>query len=189
MAPNNFIQTVLNAAGDSQRSVGWYRQKIADFGKPSAMDLIRDGRRSGGVSFGNLNMFFYSPKHKDTLPYYDTFPLVLPIGGAAGGFLGLNFHYLPIPMRVRLLDRLTEDWTSESVREFDSRATIQTDYSKIKFVRGVRPTIKHYLNGYMKSQVRIIPPEEWLVAVLLPVQRFKKKSASHVYNESKKVMI
>ena len=33
-------------------------------------------------------MFVYSPKHRNTLPYYDTFPLVLPIGGAAGGFLG-----------------------------------------------------------------------------------------------------
>ena len=152
------------------------------------MDLIRDGRRSGGPSFGNLNMFFYSPKHKDTLPYYDTFPLVLPIGGAAGGFLGLNFHYLQIPMRVRLLDRLTRDNTAETSRMFDSRTTIITDYSRLKNVRGVKPTIKHYLYGYVKSQFRIVIPEEWVIAVLLPVQRFKKASTAHVYNESKRMM-
>ena len=188
MAPKNFTTEVRNAAGNTQRSIGWYRQKIADFGKPSAMDLIRDGRRSGGPSFGNLNMFFYSPKHKDTLPYYDTFPLVLPIGGAAGGFLGLNFHYLPIPMRVRLLDRLTEDNTSETSRMFDSRTTIITDYSRLRNVRGVKPTIKHYLYGYVKSQFRIVIPEEWVIAVLLPVQRFKKASTAHVYKESKRIM-
>ena len=68
MAPPNFTSAVRAAAGDTQRSIGWYRQKIADFGKPGAMDLLRDGRRSGGPSFGTLNMFFYDPKHKKTLP-------------------------------------------------------------------------------------------------------------------------
>ena len=62
-----------------------------------------------------------------------------------------------------------------------SQKTVKSDisFSGIGLHTGniVDLTIKHYLNGYMKSQIRIIPPEEWLVAVLLPVQRFKKKSA------------
>ena len=107
MAQSNYIQSVLDAAredggADGSKSINWFREKIKEFGKPGALDLIRDGRRTNGVNFGTLNMFFYSPKHKNTLPYYDTFPLVLPIGQAAGGFMGLNIHYLPIQMRIRL---------------------------------------------------------------------------------------
>jgi hypothetical protein len=42
----------------------------------------------GGV--GSMQMFFYDPKTKETLPYYDTFPLVVVVGPAEGGFYGLN---------------------------------------------------------------------------------------------------
>ena len=51
-------------------------------------------------------MFVYGPKHAKKLPYYDTFPLVLPLERYSDGFLGMNFHYLPIPLRMRLLDRM-----------------------------------------------------------------------------------
>ena len=53
-------------------------------------------------------MFFYDPKLKATLPYYDRFPLVLPLKRFQMVFLGINFHYLPIPLRIRLLDRLVD---------------------------------------------------------------------------------
>ena len=111
MAQSRFIQSVLDAAREEAgasgvKSINWFRGKIEAFGKPGPQQLLRDGRRTKGVNFGTLNMFVYSPKHRNTLPYYDTFPLVLPIGGAAGGFLGLNFHYLPIPMRIKLLDKI-----------------------------------------------------------------------------------
>ena len=107
MAQSKFIQSVVKAAKGRPKSTEWYREKIAEFGKPSAMDLIRDGKRDNQPFYGRLNMFFYDPKFKKTLPYYDTFPLVLPLESFRGGFLGINLHYLPIPLRVRLLDKLT----------------------------------------------------------------------------------
>ena len=98
MAQSRFIQSVLDAAREDAgasgaKSLSWFRRKIEEFGKPGPLDLIRDGRRTKSENFGTLNMFIYDPKHKNKLPFYDTFPLVLPIGGAAGGFLGLNFHF------------------------------------------------------------------------------------------------
>ena len=42
----------------------WFKDKIAEFGKPGALDLIRDGKRSRTCFFGRLNMFFYDPKLK-----------------------------------------------------------------------------------------------------------------------------
>ena len=92
MAVSKFIQAVKDEAKGRPRSTQWYRDKIEEFGKPGAMNLIRDGMRDNKPFYGKLNMFFYDPKHKKTLPYYDTFPLVLPLETYNDGFLGLNLH-------------------------------------------------------------------------------------------------
>ena len=62
-----------------------------------------------------MNMFFYDPKHKDTLPYYDRFPLSVIIGPAKGGFYGLNLHYLPPVLRAKMLDALMDIATIKSM--------------------------------------------------------------------------
>ena len=68
-------------------------------------------------------MFFYDPKIKRKLPYYDRFPLVLPIETYSNGFLGINFHYLSIPMRIRLLDRIMKFSNND---KFDDTTFIRT---------------------------------------------------------------
>ena len=192
MAQSKFIQSVLDAAraesGDSGvKSVNWFREKIQEFGKPGPQQLLRDGRRTKGVNFGTLNMFIYSPKHKDTLPYYDTFPLVLPIGPAAGGFMGLNFHYLPIQMRIRLLDKIVDGGGSLNVAaQSGKRPILITDYSQLKRIPMAKAIVKHYLTGYVKSDFRAITSEELIVAALLPVQRFQKGSAQAAYLDTAK---
>ena len=42
---------------------------------------------------GRMYTFFYNPKTKDKLPYYDRFPLSMILGQDSDGFIGLNFHY------------------------------------------------------------------------------------------------
>ena len=64
MATSNFIQSVKADTKGADRSVKWYRNKIKEFGKPVAMDLIRDGKRNKKQFYGKLNMFFYNPKLK-----------------------------------------------------------------------------------------------------------------------------
>ena len=49
MAVSNYIQSVVDAAKGRPRSVDWFKDKIAEFGKPGALDLIRDGKRSRNV--------------------------------------------------------------------------------------------------------------------------------------------
>ncbi len=192
MAQSKFIQSVLDSAkaesGDSGvKSVNWFREKIQEFGKPGPQQLLRDGRRTKGVNFGTLNMFIYSPKHKKTLPYYDTFPLVLPIGPAAGGFMGLNFHYLPIQMRIRLLDKIVDGGGSLNVAaQTGKRPRLITDYSQLKRIPMAKAIVKHYLTGYVKSDFRAITSEELIVAALLPVQRFQKGSAQAAYLDTAK---
>ena len=185
MAQSKFIQSVVKAAKGRPKSTQWYRDKIDEFGKPGAMDLIRDGKRNNKPFFGRLNMFFYDPKLKAKLPYYDTFPLVLPLEPYADGFLGINFHYLPMTLRLELLDKVV-DFSNNT--KFDESTRLAVDYSKLKKLSIIKPTLKRYLAGRVKTQFRRIDADEFTVAALLPVQRFKKASAAEVYADSRKMI-
>ena len=185
MAQSKYIQSVLDAAKGRPKSTDWYKDKIREFGKPAALDLIRDGKRNNNPFYGRLNMFIYDPKFKKTLPYYDTFPLVLPLEKYNDGFLGINLHYLPIPLRIRLLDRLV-DFSNDT--DFDAGTRLIVEYAKVKNIKLVKSTIHKYLAGQVKSQFRRIDADEFMIATLLPVQRFKKATDNAVWSDSRSMI-
>ena len=182
MAQSKYIQSVLKAAGGRPKSTQWFRDKIKEFGTPTSSNLIRDGKRTSAPTFGLLNMFVYDPKGKKELPYYDTFPLVLPIEEYNNGFLGINLHYLSMPIRIRLLDRLV-DYSNND--KFDKSTNLRANYSNLKKIDLIKPCLKRYLAGNVKTQFRKVEADEFIVATLLPVQRFKKQSDSHVFAKSR----
>ena len=183
--PSKYIQSVVKAAQGRPKSTDWYRDKIREFGTPKTLDLIRDGKQASSPFFGRLNMFIYDPKLKKKLPYYDTFPLVLPLEEYNDGFLGLNVHYLPIPLRMKLLDRVV-DFSNNT--KFDKSTTLGVSYNALKRVRLIKPTIKRYLAGKVKSRFRRVDADEFTVATLLPVARFKKGSQAEVYKDSRNML-
>ena len=62
------------------------------------------------------------------------------------------------------------------------------NYQKLKNVKLIKPTIHKYLSGYTKSQFRRIDADEFTIATLLPVQRFKKASEKEVWKESRSMI-
>ena len=185
MAKSKYIQSVIDAAKGRPKSTAWYRDKIKEFGQPGAMDLIRDGGQNKSPFYGQLNMFFYDPKYRATLPYYDTFPLVLPIEKYDDGFLGINLHYLPMKLRLQLLDRLV-DYSNNT--KFDESTFLKVDYKKLKNINLIKPTLKRYLAGRVKTRYRLITADQFTVAALLPIARWKRGSASEVYSDSRKMI-
>tara|TARA_Y100000996_G_scaffold153959_1_gene118563 strand:- start:161 stop:718 length:558 start_codon:yes stop_codon:yes gene_type:complete len=185
MAQSKFIQSVVKAAGGRPKSTQWYRDKIREFGQPGAMDLIRDGKQARTPHYGRINMFFYDPKGRKTLPYYDTFPLVLPIERYPDGFLGINFHYLPMGLRLKLLDRIV-DFSNNT--KFDETTIIDADYAKLKNLREIKPTLKRYLAGRVKTRFRRVDADEFTVAALLPIARWKNGTQQDVYKDSRKMI-
>tara|TARA_R100001377_G_scaffold11248_1_gene5621 strand:- start:367 stop:936 length:570 start_codon:yes stop_codon:yes gene_type:complete len=185
--PSKYMKSIAKATKGRPKSTEWFRDKIREFGQPSAMQLIRDGKQNTRPFYGNLNMFFYDPKFKKTLPYYDRFPLVLPIERYSNGFLGINLHYLPIPLRIRLLDTLMEYSTDTN---FDSRTKLKVlgRYKNLKNVALLKPTIKRYLRGHVKSSFRKVEADEFVVATLLPVQRFSKANEKKVWSDSRSMI-
>ena len=168
------FDTIRNAAGDRDLSINWYKKKVADLSnRISAARLMRDNKLKKAPTFNKLHFFRYDPKLKATLPYYDTFPLVMPIQSAKGGFLGINFHYLPIPLRMKLLETL-------------DRRGFSGDYSKLKNIREVKPTIKHYLKRQFVSGFLELEEDDYAPAIFMPVAQFRKASASQVWRDSRR---
>ncbi len=173
------------AAKGRPKSTEWYRDKIKEFGTPKTLDLIRDGKQAKSPFGGALNMFVYAPKFARKLPYYDTFPLVLPLESYSDGFLGINLHYLPISLRIRLLDRLN-DFSNNT--KFDESTFLNVSYDKVKNLQSIKPTIHKYLSGYVRSRFRRIDADEFVVATLLPVQRFTKATSRKVWRDSRSMV-
>ena len=180
------LDPIVRKQGDALKSQSWYRSQISNLtDKITAGRVLRSGKMNQQPSAGRLNMFIYDPKLKKTLPYYDTFPLVLPLEDYNDGFLGLNFHYLPIPLRMRLLDKVV-DFSNNT--KFDKTTRLNVSYNALRRSKIIRPTIKRYLAGRVKSRFRRIDADEFTVATLLPVARFKKGSQAEVYRDSRKML-
>jgi hypothetical protein len=171
-------------AGDTDRSATWYRTQVNKIASgTTAGQLFRQGKLNGRPSVGRLNLFGYNPKLRKTLPYYDIFPLVLPLEPITGGFMGMNFHYLPPLLRFRLLERMQATATDQ---RFDSRTKFDVTYDDVKNIRIVKPTIKKYLYSHVQTGFLRINADEAAVAIYLPVQRFKKASEAQVYSDSRR---
>ena len=87
-------------------------------------------------------------------------------------------------MRVRLLDKIK---TIPQDNQYDAGEQLRINYARARTLPMAKAVIKRYLYGHLKSQIRVVMPDEWVIAVLLPVQRFQKASTSKVYNQTKKL--
>ena len=177
----SILDTLTQRQGDSQKSVSWYRKAVQDVaGSGNRAKLMRDGVLTGRPNVGLLNLFFYDPKYKQTLPYYDTFPLVLPVESFRGGFVGLNFHYLPPALRLRFLEQMQRFQTSTS-----SNARFDISWNRVKTMPFAKACAKKYLYSQVRSSFLKIELRSAAVACFLPVQQFKKASDTQVYSKSR----
>lgn len=121
---------------------------------------------------GQMFLYFYHPKGIAELPYYDTFPLVIPFSQDAETFTGINFHYLPTKARVALLRNLQDFATDKKLNE-KSRLMMQWSFVKgISKFQGINQAVKKYRKDHVASQFLMIPADQWFHAIMLPVERF-----------------
>lgn len=138
------------------------------------------------ADIGKMFMFFYDPKYKDTLPYYDIFPLIFPIGFQEGGFLGINLHYLPINLRAKLMDAL---YTTANNNKYDDTTKLKISYDLLNSAAKFGPfsaCLKKYLWDHVQGQFLYVEPSNWDTALMLPTERFQKATKSKVFNDSAK---
>jgi len=135
---------------------------------------------------GRMYTYYYDPKHKATLPYYDRFPLIIMVGPATKGFYGMNLHYLPIPLRAKFLDQLI---TITNNKKFDESTRFRASYNFLKSSSSFgaySPCFKHYLIHKVETEIKFIPADLWEIATFLPTARFKGATARQVHADSRK---
>lgn len=167
----------------------WFRRKVQNLRRINRTQLMQEDElelvSSRNPLIGTMNMFFYDPKHKDTLPFYDRFPLAIIVGPAEKGFYGLNLHYLPPVLRAKLLDSLM-DITNN--KKYDETTKFRLSYKILQGVtkfRYYKPCLKHYLSQNVKSRMARVQAPEWEIATFLPTADWAKASSNQVYKQSR----
>jgi hypothetical protein len=175
------------------KSVAWFQSQLRDLRTVSTRTpqaLMRGDQESKGTRIlpGTMIMYVYDPKHKDTLPYYDQFPLGLPFKLVPGGFYSLNLHYLPYNLRALLLDRLIQFKTTPGL---DEKTRLKFSWQLIDGVSkfaAAKPCVKHYLYDHVRSPFKAINAQDWATAIMLPVEQFSGATPQEVWRDSVKII-
>lgn len=171
----------------TKASMNWFRAQVAGI-KISRAGLISQGPTRSRRTVGSMYHFQYDPKLKTTLPYYDRFPLCIPVKGAKGGFHGLNLHYLHPVVRARFLDALMDYANND---KYNRSTKMMLSYQLLKGTSNLKefkPCFKHYLNEHIRSQFLLIEPADWEIAIFLPTESFRKETRSTVWKKSRKIV-
>jgi len=161
----------------------WLRLKLKElrFSPRTLMGDLERHRKNSLI--GKMYFFFYDPKTKEELPFYDKFPLVIPLEKYGDGFLGLNLHYVPPAMRFVIIERLSKKLNNQKMDE-TTRMRVSYDYlSSLKNFSLFQPCIKRYLYSHIRSRFLFIEPNEWYFSCLLPFEMFRKQSKKKIYSQ------
>lgn len=179
-----------------REAVSWYRSAAAKT-RVNATQLIQEDvkRLQSNInqySIGRMYMFYYDAKWKNTkkLPYWDRYPMIFPVDLHPGGkgFYGINFHYLPPQQRARLLDGLD---AIKNNKKYDNTTRLNISYRFLKAASNLRlfkPCFKLYLFNHVRSKYMYVNPNEWGIAIFLPVARFEGATQAQVYRDSLKMV-
>jgi hypothetical protein len=176
------ISAQIRSGGMQTRSAqarDWLSKEVSRATLPSNIrgaSILRDNKRkTSRIEPGRMYFYMYDPKTKDSLPYYDKFPLVLPIERYSGGFLGLNFHYIQPNERIMLLDKLYDTLTNT---RYDETTKLRVNYNILNSVarfETFKPCLKRYLLSHIRSGIIEVGIDDWETALMLPVENFVYK--------------
>lgn len=188
----------------------WYRDRAQNFGgrirgdatpgydKKQRVDYARNldkrimresiANQVTEIKPGSMYMYYYDPKWKDELPFYDKFPLIFPFRVKPDRFWGINLHYLSLPLRAKLMDALY-DLTNN--KRYDEKTKLKISWEilmKSSKTHYVKACVKQYLKSHTRSHFLYVEPEHWDIAIWLPLEKFEKKNKAEVWSNSKQIL-
>ena len=137
------------------------------------------------VKIGHMYMFFYDPKNKSRLDYYDKYPLAIVVGRNSDGFSALNLHYIQPKHRAMLINNL-RPLLSQHIKLMDR---VSISYSILKQTARYmffKPCFKRYLYAQCKSLFLRVDDDDWFSTIMLPTEKFIKGRKQDVWNDSRR---
>ena len=194
MAYQGFVNIVTRGEdlgllpGREQKSRDWFRAQASEFRRIDENKLFKSEILRSKVLPGFMYLFAYDPKFRDELPYYDRLPLVFPFQFDSQGFTAINFHYLDLMSRAKLMDML---YILVTDKNYDEKTRLKLTYDALKAVCKIpyyKACTKRYLYNRVRSRYILITADTWDMALFLPLERFAKKAKATVFSESKKII-
>lgn len=186
------LEKIREARGDTSRSFIWYQQKVRElvgtqYPGPRFQREYAENMTNRMLP-GRMYLINYAnPVGRDTLPYYDMFPLILPFNIEGNLVTAINFHYLHPAQRLILLEKLMPF----KIGDTDISTRIRANWnvlSNFARFREIKPSVKRYRRSLIKGRLLFIQPDDWVTAAIMPTEQFKKASKQKVYLDSNRQM-
>ena len=160
--------------GKAKGSIQWFKDTIE-----KSLDKYRVVSKP---KVGGMYTFVYDAKHKQTLPYWDKHPLIILLGPAKQGFLGLNVHYLSPADRDRFFTAMLKYTGKKDPDLLTEKDLFDIDWGKVKKIPMIEKTVHHYLYSHVKTKILEISPTEWEITIYLPTASFQGASQKQVWS-------
>lgn len=175
-----YLDTSNQLRADKRAALRWFSKAVNGITTTAKMPdglYSIHGRRN--PFYGEMALYGYDAKHKDTLPYWDSFPLILVTQIRANGFSGLNLHYMPVQARKEIIKYMIHHKNRSKTGMSYARKVVPILESISKSDIGF--CYKNYLASHVMTKFVIVGTEYWELACELPLQQFNKASAREVW--------
>ena len=166
----------------SREALQWFLDNTKKHLKAASISEARTlGKTSAFPIPGRIYVYSYDPKWKDKLPYYDILPLVLitSIDTSKKRWIGINFHYLPPIVRMRIM--------TELLKTIEGKGTdiqkLKLNYAKARALAAgigssipLKNSIKMYLASHAVTKLIEVSHDNWDMSLFLPLAKFKKST-------------
>lgn len=198
--PSETIKKIRESKSESSirvRNQKWFDEFYFDRNLPKN-DYLEQNRRKFKFVVGKVYTFFYfNPKYKDELEFYNAVPVGVFLGWLECGnplFLGLQF--IPPKIRVLVLDKIVKfneskiDASNKIILKSGySDRILKTKYSDLKAYlkkSGFEYAIRSYIIKRIKTEPLIVTYYDWWRLCTFAGQYMKKKNIAYIYYHYKK---
>jgi len=175
----------------TQASMAWFEDKLQamSVNRTQLINQTPEFKRRSKIDvniplIGTMHMFRYEPLNRDSMKYYDRYPLVILVGEITDGFTALNLHYMPPMLRIKFLDFMYQRTIGSGKQERFAAYWDRINRGLTK--KFLAPMVKSYRNDRIRGRIAQVFPDEWEIAAFLPFERFFKKTKDIVWRDSTK---
>lgn len=154
-------------------------QKLLDIIDDKEIMPVETLKSPAKIKLGSMLLFVYDAKHKATLEFWDTLPIVIPIARYGDRFLGWNLHYCPYTWRISLAKELMKNisWKKRLTYK-DVKSAFESAKVPLGFLQ---LTIRTYLYSHIRSNVKEFNSLNYELAIKEVMPRFKKETEENIY--------